>query len=263
MQVYKITNTANDRVYIGLTTCALSKRWNEHKSAANTGNNKPLYRAMRKHGIKNFHIEPIYETQDMIALREAELSLINDYKAHINNGGYNLTDHGFAHGNKNTVKGEGMPKSLLTNDIVKYIRSPEIMSVTNQSLVGSVLEIFGVLVSKDCIRDARRGSSWAHLNDQFPPIKIGQGRRYCQPEGRRRESIEVLNKHRNAAVQSRNQSVVGKRGKNAKLPIDAVKEIFYSPLSLAKTAQVHGISKKMVLLIKQRKAHIYLTKDLP
>ena len=54
----------------------------------------------------------------------------------------------------------------------------------------------------------------------------------------------------------------GKRGANAKLPEQTVKDIFYSPLSLLKTAEQFGVSKKMVLLIKQRKAHVYLTKEL-
>ena len=57
MFVYKITNKVNPRVYVGLTVCTLEKRWREHRSAANTGVEKPLYRAMRKHGIENFSIE--------------------------------------------------------------------------------------------------------------------------------------------------------------------------------------------------------------
>ena len=263
MQVYKIANTVNDRVYIGLTTCALSKRWREHKSAANTDVDKPLYRAMRKHGISNFYIEPIYETQDAQALRDAELSLISDYKAHVNDGGYNLTDHGFHYGSQNIAKGEQQARSLLTEQIVQYIRNPNTASVTNQILADEILSVFGVLASRDCIRDARRGSSWTHLNDQFPPIKIGQGVRGELSASGKTKAVNALNEYRDAAIVAMRKSRVGKRGPNAKLSVDKVKEIFYSPLSLSKTAVEHGISKKMVLLIKQRRAHVYLTKDLP
>ena len=263
MQVYKIANLVNDRVYIGLTTCALSKRWREHKSAANTNVDKPLYRAMRKHGVSNFYIEPIYETQDVQALRDAEMSLIGDYKAHVSDGGYNLTDHGFNYGHQNIFKGEQQSQSLLTEQIVQYIRNPDTASITNQVLVDEVLSVFGVLASRDCIRDARRGSSWVHLNDKYPPIKIGRGARtYHTVEGGKK-SIAALHQHRDAAITAMRESRVGKRGSNAKLSVDKVKEIFYSPLSLSKTAVEHGISKKMVLLIKQRRAHVYLTKDLP
>jgi len=263
MQVYKIANLVNDRVYIGLTTCALSKRWREHKSAANTDIDKPLYRAMRKHGVSNFYIEPIYETQDVQALRDAEMSLIGDYKAHVSDGGYNLTDHGFNYGNQNIIKGEQLSQSLLTEQIVQYIRNPDTASITNQDLVDEVLSVFGVLASRDCIRDARRGSSWAHLNEQLPPVKIGRGARSKFSVNGKIQSVNTLNKHRGNAVKASCKSRVGKRGNHAKLPVDKVKEIFYSPLSLSKTAVEHGISKKMVLLIKQRRAHIYLTKDLP
>ena len=263
MQVYKIANLVNDRVYIGLTTCALSKRWREHKCAANTDIDKPLYRAMRKHGVNNFYIEPIYETQDVQALRDAEMSLIGDYKAHVSDGGYNLTDHGFNYGNQNTAKGEQQAQSLLTEQIVQYIRNPDTASITNQALVDEVLSIFGVLVSRDCIRDARRGSSWAYLNEQFPPIKIGQGGRHYHSVDGGKKSITALHQHRETAITASRKSRAGKRGNNAKLSVDKVKEIFYSPLSLSKTAVEHGVSKRMVLFIKQRKAHVYLTKDLP
>jgi group I intron endonuclease len=263
MQVYKIANLVNDRVYIGLTTCALSKRWREHKSAANTDVDKPLYRAMRKHGVNNFYIEPIYETQDVQALRDAEMSLIGDYKAHVSDGGYNLTDHGFNYGNQNTAKGEQQAQSLLTEQIVQYIRNPDTASVTNQVLVDEVLSVFGVLASRDCIRDARRGSRWSHLNDKFPPVKIGRGARSELSTDGKIQAVNTLNKYRDAAIVAMRESRAGKRGSHAKLSIAKVKEIFYSPLSLSKTAVEHGISKKMVLLIKQRRAHVYLTKDLP
>jgi group I intron endonuclease len=263
MQVYKIANLVNDRVYIGLTTCALSKRWREHKSAANTDVDKPLYRAMRKHGVSNFYIEPIYETQDVQALRDAEMSLISDYKAHVSDGGYNLTDHGFNYGNQNTAKGEQQAQSLLTEQIVQYIRNPDTAAITNQALVDEVLSVFGVLASRDCIRDARRGSSWAHLNDKYPPIKIGRGARMYHTVEGGQKCIAALHQHRETAITASRKSRTGKRGNNAKLSIDKVKEIFYSPLSLAKTAVEHGVSKRMVLFIKQRKAHVYVTKDLP
>jgi hypothetical protein len=263
MQVYKIANLVNDRVYIGLTTCALSKRWREHKSAANTDVDKPLYRAMHKHGVSNFYIEPIYETQDVQALRDAEIALIGDYKAHVKDGGYNLTDHGFNYGNQNVAKGEQQAHSLLTEQIVQYIRNPDTAAITNQALVDEVLSVFGVLASRDCIRDARRGSSWTYLDDKFPPIKIGRGARtYHTVEGGQK-CIAALHQYRSVAMDALRKAITGKRGNHAKLSIDKVKEIFYSPLSLSKTAVEHGISKKMVLLIKQRKAHVYLTKDLP
>lgn len=58
MYVYKITNTVNSFVYIGLTTRPPEKRWKEHLYSAKKTNRR-LYRAMRKHGIENFNFEVI------------------------------------------------------------------------------------------------------------------------------------------------------------------------------------------------------------
>jgi group I intron endonuclease len=101
--VYKITNTVNDRIYIGLTTCDLKKRWREHVCAANTGSDKPLYRAMKKYGVDKFRIEVVHVAESIEEMRQVELRLIDNLGSHINVGGYNLTDHGYTHGNFNKI----------------------------------------------------------------------------------------------------------------------------------------------------------------
>jgi hypothetical protein len=81
-------------------------------------------------------------------------------------------------------------------------------------------------------------------------------------EERKAQAKRTLDTHRQAAQSKLAEMRRGKRGLNAKLSEQTVKDIFYSPLSLLKTATQFGVSKKMVLLIKQRKAHVYLTKEL-
>ena len=59
-KVYVIRNTVNPKMYIGSTTCTLSKRMVQHRSDAKTarpGYEFPLYVAMREHGIDKFYIE--------------------------------------------------------------------------------------------------------------------------------------------------------------------------------------------------------------
>ena len=46
--IYLITNTANGKVYVGLTRSYVSDRWYGHKLAAKNGASSALYRAMRK-----------------------------------------------------------------------------------------------------------------------------------------------------------------------------------------------------------------------
>ena len=64
--IYKITNDVNEKVYIGKTLRSVEKRWKEHiqDSKREHTENRPLYRAMNKYGIDNFHIETIEECSD-------------------------------------------------------------------------------------------------------------------------------------------------------------------------------------------------------
>ena len=52
--VYKITNTINNKCYIG-SSIHPNKRWQQHKNSANNPNspgyNYPLYQAFRKYGM--------------------------------------------------------------------------------------------------------------------------------------------------------------------------------------------------------------------
>lgn len=167
MLVYKITNKINPRVYVGLTVCTLEKRWREHRSAANTGVEKPLYRAMRKHGIENFSIELLYAAKDFDDLRAAELRFIEELKAHTLDGGYNLTDHGARYGAPNSPKGEIQYKSKLTEEMVAFIRDPVHWDKDNTDLLNMVNQKFNNDLSRDTVRDARRGDSWKHLNEKY------------------------------------------------------------------------------------------------
>lgn len=263
MFVYKITNTINNRIYVGLTTNSIEKRWREHKCAANTGSEKPLYRAMRKHGIDNFSIHVIYQATSIEDMRAAELRFIKELKAHALENGYNLTDHGFVHGRLNQPNGELVFNSKLTEEIVAFIRDPIHWDKSNSMLLKMVKEKFQIEVSRDGVRDARRGDTWKHLNDKHPPVKVRQGSRAApMTEERRKIALETLEKYRSAAQLKSAELRRRKRGLNAKLSEQQVKDIFYNTLSFKKTAKMFNIDPKMVSLIKKREAHVYLTKDL-
>lgn len=260
--VYKISNTVNDKIYIGLTTCSIKKRWREHLSAANRGCENPLYRAMRKHGIENFNIEAIYQTVDVQDLRTAEVELISTYKSHVSANGYNLTDYGIEFGDINKARGEVSWRSMLTDEIVKTIRDPKTAHITNQGMTNLICERFGKIVSRDCVRDARRGDSWTHLNDVAPPLPKRQGGRQTFTKEAKQRSIAALKQHHSEAVKKSADMRRGQRGLNAKVSEEDVIAIFKSPLSLTKTAEKFGISVATVKTIKYRKFHKQITKDL-
>ena len=89
--IYKITNTVNDKVYIGQTIQQLKRRWNQH-CCYSKFSDVHLYRAMRAYGIDKFSIEPIEENIPQDKLNEREIYYIQYYDSYIN--GYNSTKGG-------------------------------------------------------------------------------------------------------------------------------------------------------------------------
>lgn len=88
--IYKITNTSNQKIYIGKTLSSIEKRWKEHCNDYNKQRceKRPLYDAMQKYGLSIFTIE-IIEECSLENINEREIYWIeklNSYK-----DGYNAT----------------------------------------------------------------------------------------------------------------------------------------------------------------------------
>lgn len=96
MIIYKITNIVNNKVYIGLTTKTLEKRWKGHLNSINskTKSSRYLYSSMKKHGINNFKIEEIEKCENINALFSKEIYWIKKYNSNNKNFGYNLSSGG-------------------------------------------------------------------------------------------------------------------------------------------------------------------------
>jgi group I intron endonuclease len=94
MIIYKITNSINDKVYIGQTVESLKKRWNRHTWVCTIKRNAmAITNAIVKYGKENFIIEEIDKADDIEELNEKEIYYINLYKS-ISPNGYNLTTGG-------------------------------------------------------------------------------------------------------------------------------------------------------------------------
>ena len=94
MRLYRITNEANGKVYIGITKRTLAKRMSDHKSSARTGNAAPLYVAMRQHGLDAFTIEQISEAGSWSELLSLEIEAIAKHQSNDPSIGYNATAGG-------------------------------------------------------------------------------------------------------------------------------------------------------------------------
>lgn len=90
--IYKITNIKNNKIYIGQTSNSLDERFRHHLHEAFTQkSNRPLYKAMRKHGADNFIIEYIEEVS-LADINSKEIYYIDFYKSYAPLGfGYNAT----------------------------------------------------------------------------------------------------------------------------------------------------------------------------
>lgn len=86
--IYKIVNDINQKIYIGKTEFSIEKRWAEHCNdyLKRDSENRPLYRAMKKYGIKNFHIELVEETNNPSEREIYWIEYYNSFKY-----GYNAT----------------------------------------------------------------------------------------------------------------------------------------------------------------------------
>jgi group I intron endonuclease len=120
--IYKITNLINNNIYIGQSN-NLELRWKKHQWTAfsNTPSNKewdkPLYQAMRKHGINNFSFE-ILEECPIEILDEREIYYISKYNG-LAYHNYNITSGGHR---PPPSDGDNHPRRKLSQKDVEYIR---------------------------------------------------------------------------------------------------------------------------------------------
>lgn len=117
--IYKIRNTVNEKVYIGLTTNGFDKRYSRHgegiervynyhasRKRREEPYNKHLLNSIEKHGFEAFEIikefDIAYSEEE---LKEKEKYWISYYKCNDRNYGYNRTE-----GGDSCSKGEDNPK---------------------------------------------------------------------------------------------------------------------------------------------------------
>lgn len=96
--IYLITNTINDKKYVGQTIFTIRQRFLEHINYAKNGNNNhmPLAHAIKKYGEENFKIEELCKCKEE-DLDKEEQYYIQKYNTFHN--GYNATLGG-ANGSK-------------------------------------------------------------------------------------------------------------------------------------------------------------------
>lgn len=91
--IYKVTNTINQKVYIGYTSKSVEKRRQEHLIASGKKSNTRFHKALSKYGSKNFVWECIYQSLDKLHCKnEMEKHFIIEFDSF--KSGYNGTSGG-------------------------------------------------------------------------------------------------------------------------------------------------------------------------
>lgn len=150
--IYIIKNKINGHSYIG-QSIDVCKRWQNHIIASNNKNDKgydyPLYRAIRKYGIKNFSFEVVEECLKE-QLNEKEIFWIAKLKPE-----YNQTLGGETGGNvKLTLLQVQEIQNLLISDSQGKIQHTELAKKYK--------------VHKDTIRDINVGRTWYNKELNYP-----------------------------------------------------------------------------------------------
>lgn len=153
MNIYKITNLKNGKVYIGLTTNTIAKRWKQHK-AMSKYKDSHLYKSIRKYGIQNFSIECLDSTNDFKKLGELERHYIKLYDSQNPEKGYNIT----AGGESNQL--DGNPRAKLTLEDVIQIRR-----LYNDCSIGckDCWKMFSDKISYSAFEKIYEGNTWASI----------------------------------------------------------------------------------------------------
>lgn len=179
MVIYKITNTVNNKVYIGQTQRTLETRVREHLQASETGEGFYLHSAIRKYGWDKFTVEVIAETDNIEILNELEKFYISKYNS--NHIGYNLAPGGYT--------------NCMSSDKVKayhdrVMRSPEVRAKISATM-------------KDRIAKSG-GFSAEHRQHVSEGLKrfYAEGKRpnYKNPQHLTPEHYKALNDAKNKAV---------------------------------------------------------------
>ena len=107
VEIYKITNKVNGKVYIGQTSQGIRKRWSQHCCAEGC---PKLHRAILKYGKRNFSVQRIDVASDKEEANQKEMYWIEQYDSANHEHGYNLSLGG-AFGNFNAETRERMSES--------------------------------------------------------------------------------------------------------------------------------------------------------
>ncbi len=169
-EVYCATSPSGKR-YVGLTSRGEAFRWAEHRGAARSGSDLPLYKAIRKYGAQAFRRTILERMTTEAGAKRAEQLWIKELGTFAP-GGYNLT-----------AGGDGM---------LGHVHTPEARAKISAAQVGRVHPMLGYQHTPET--RARMSAVWtpgkrAAMSARMKPIAQARPPRPCTPETRAKMSL--------------------------------------------------------------------------
>ena len=170
MQIYKITNLINNKIYVGKTKFNVSKRFDQHiKGSKNTKSRHYICRTINKYGKQNFIIEEIEHCDSPLELNEREKYWIKTLNSMSPNG-YNLSPGGDGPISfRSSLKGKKLSFEHI-NHIVEGMRnmSPEQKEKMKTSGAGNKNPFYG----KKHLEESKQKNREKHLKKNLSVTTI-------------------------------------------------------------------------------------------
>lgn len=178
--VYKITNIANGRIYVGQTTKSLGQRWRTHLWAS-TSPKFPIQYAIQKYGREGFSIEQL-----CVSKSQQELDLNEKFFAETLNAfapsGYTLkAGNGRGSVSNETKEKQSKARKKENNSFFGKKHSKESILKMSQAHKGNTATLGKKRSKESCEKQGRtRAKTYYFISPEGDPITITNLRKFCR-----------------------------------------------------------------------------------
>lgn len=188
MLIYKITNTVNNKVYIGQTTRSLEERIEDYrKDTRYRPNSRPIIRAMAKYGFSKFSFSILEDNiQTKEEMDQKERMYIQQFHSLTNENGYNIELGGNSVGKHSEQTKQKISQAQLGSKNHMYGKKDElnhsskkVIELTTGRIYGSAslaAEELNINFSHVCAvargdRGSHKGYVFRYLDENNQPIQ--------------------------------------------------------------------------------------------
>lgn len=218
ISIYKITNSLNNKSYIGLSG-NICQRMRQHISTANNGNVRKLYQALRKYGTSIFYVQIIGSYEARENARQQERLFIAKYNT-------------YSHGYNQSPGGDGTDPEKVKGDKNVFCRA-DVRAKVMESLHKRIPQIRQQMIEHNPMKSEV-------YREKVRLSKIGVSRTMEQ-----RKKISM--------TRIKNKVAAGENNPAAKITAHEAREIYNSNESRKKLAIKYGMSLALIHAIKQRR----------